>query len=40
VLGPAQEYTRHWLRDPDSNPIARAEGALAQAAWDAVRARD
>lgn len=39
VLGPSQEYARHWLRDPERSPIRRAERVLAQAAWDAVRAR-
>jgi AcrR family transcriptional regulator len=38
ALGPAQEYTRHWLRDPEANPIGPAEPVLAQAAWDALRA--
>jgi AcrR family transcriptional regulator len=38
ALGPAQEYTRHWLRDPQANPIGAAEPVLAQAAWDALRA--
>lgn len=38
VLGPAQEFTRHWLRDPEANPIGPAQSVLAQAAWDALRA--
>jgi AcrR family transcriptional regulator len=37
ALGPAQEYTRHWLRDPEANPIGPAAPVLAQAAWDALR---
>jgi AcrR family transcriptional regulator len=38
VLGPCQEYARHWLRDPARSPIGRAERVLADAAWNAVRA--
>jgi AcrR family transcriptional regulator len=36
-IGPAQEYTRHWLAgDARRTPLAVAE-VLAQAAWDALR---
>jgi AcrR family transcriptional regulator len=38
VIGPSQEYARHWLRDPERGPIRRAERPLADAAWNAVRA--
>ena len=41
VLGPSQEYARHWLRDPDAD-VASLDAAgrvLARSAWDAVRAR-
>jgi AcrR family transcriptional regulator len=38
VIGPSQEYARHWLRDPDRGRIRRAERPLADAAWNAVRA--
>ena len=41
VLGPSQEYARHWLRDPDADEASldAAERVLARSAWDAVRAR-
>jgi AcrR family transcriptional regulator len=39
VIGPSQEYARHWLRDPERGPIRRAERPLADAAWNAVRAQ-
>jgi AcrR family transcriptional regulator len=38
VIGPSQEYARHWLLDPDRRPIGCAAGLLADAAWKAVRA--
>ena len=40
VLGPSQEYARHWLRGPDADDasLGAAERVLARAAWDAVRA--
>lgn len=37
VLGPSQEYARHWLRDPDPRRITAARRVLSRAAWDAVR---
>ena len=37
VLGPSQEYVRHWLRDPDRAAIGRVAPVLAEAAWGAVR---
>ena len=39
VLGPAQEFSRHWLDGNTTTSIANAERALATAAWDAVRAQ-
>jgi AcrR family transcriptional regulator len=38
VIGPSQEYARHWLRDPDRGPIRGIARTLAEAAWKAVRA--
>jgi AcrR family transcriptional regulator len=38
VIGPSQEYARHWLRDPDRGPIRSVARPLAEAAWKAVRA--
>jgi AcrR family transcriptional regulator len=37
VLGPSQELSRLWLRDPDPKRLAAARRALPRAAWDAVR---
>jgi AcrR family transcriptional regulator len=37
VLGPAQEFTRHWLAGNTATSISRAERGLADAAWAAVR---
>ncbi len=39
VLGPAQEVARHWLRGPMARPLGDAVPVLADAAWDAIRAR-
>ncbi len=36
VLGPAQEYARHWLAGRSKTSIKRAEQTLADAAWGAV----
>lgn len=36
VLGPAQEYARHWLVGRSKTPIKRAEQTLADAAWGAI----
>jgi AcrR family transcriptional regulator len=38
VIGPSQEYARHWLRDADRGSIRGVAGTLAEAAWKAVRA--
>ena len=37
VLGPAMEFTRAWLRDPDPARMRRAAPVLADAAWQAIR---
>ena len=38
VIGPSQEYARHWLRDPNRGSIGGVTRTLADAAWNAVRA--
>jgi AcrR family transcriptional regulator len=40
VIGPAQEYARHWLRDRMSSPLGRAEKVLGEAAWGGVRTKE
>jgi AcrR family transcriptional regulator len=37
LMGPAQEFCRHWLEGRTRSSVAQAERALAQAAWDALR---
>ena len=37
VLGPAQEFARHWLAGRAETSLAAAERSLAAAAWNAVR---
>jgi AcrR family transcriptional regulator len=37
LIGPSQEFARHWLQDLMRSSIRTAERALAQAAWDALR---
>lgn len=37
LIGPAQEYSRHWLEGRMRSSIAKAEEVLADAAWDALR---
>jgi AcrR family transcriptional regulator len=38
VIGPAQEFARHWLDGNTKTSIKRAERALGDAAWAALRA--
>jgi AcrR family transcriptional regulator len=38
VLGPSQEFSRHWVAGRVKQSIDRAEPVLAEAAWKAVRA--
>ena len=38
VLGPSQEFARHWLEKRTRTSIEEAEPVLADAAWKAVRA--
>ena len=38
VLGPSQEFARHWLAERTRTSIEEAEPVLADAAWKAVRA--
>jgi AcrR family transcriptional regulator len=40
VIGPAQEVTHQWLRDPQPGRLRRLATPLADAAWRAVRAGD
>jgi AcrR family transcriptional regulator len=37
-LGPAQEYTRHWITGHARRPPTSAAAVLAQAAWESLRA--
>ena len=37
LIGPAQEFSRHWLEGRTRSSPRTAERALAQAAWDALR---
>jgi AcrR family transcriptional regulator len=39
LVGPAQEFARHWLHGRMKSTIGQAERALADAAWDAVAVR-
>ena len=39
LVGPAQEFARHWLDGRMKSTIGQAERALAEAAWDAVAVR-
>jgi hypothetical protein len=39
VMGPAHEYTRTWLAGRRRVALREASQVLAEAAWDAVRAR-
>ncbi|HWF53614.1 MAG TPA: helix-turn-helix domain-containing protein, partial [Solirubrobacteraceae bacterium] len=36
-LGPAQEYTRHWITGHTRRPPTSAAEALARAAWDSLK---
>ena len=38
VLGPSQEFSRHWVAGRVKQSIEKAEPVLAEAAWKAVRA--
>jgi AcrR family transcriptional regulator len=40
LIGPAMEFTKAWLRDPDPQRMARATPLFAEAAWRAIRAGD
>jgi AcrR family transcriptional regulator len=37
LIGPSQEFARHWLHGRMRSSIRTAERTLAQAAWDALR---
>ena len=37
---PGQEFSRHWLERRMRTSIAKAERALPEAAWNALRARE
>lgn len=37
LIGPAQEFSRHWLAGRTSTSMRTVERVLAQAAWDALR---
>ena len=37
LIGPAQEFSRHWLEGRTQSSMKTAERALAQAAWDSLR---
>jgi AcrR family transcriptional regulator len=37
LIGPAQEFSRHWLEGRMRTSIARAEEILGDAAWDATK---
>jgi AcrR family transcriptional regulator len=37
LIGPSQEFSRHWLAGRTRTSIKAAEGFLADAAWEAVR---
>jgi AcrR family transcriptional regulator len=39
LIGPSQEFARHWLSGRASSSMREAERVLAQAAWDSVRAK-
>jgi AcrR family transcriptional regulator len=39
VMGPSHEHARHWLAGRRKVPLVEASRFLAQASWDAVRAR-
>jgi len=40
VMGPAHEYTRHWLAGRRRVPLGEALSLLGEASWDAVRTRE
>jgi AcrR family transcriptional regulator len=39
LIGPSQEFARHWLGGRASSSMREAESVLAEAAWDSVRAK-
>jgi AcrR family transcriptional regulator len=39
LIGPSQEFARHWLAGRTKTPIRSAERVLADAAWDALRGK-
>ena len=40
LIGPSQEFCRHWLAGRTTTPIQEAAHALGQAAWDALKGAD
>jgi AcrR family transcriptional regulator len=40
LIGPSQEFCRHWLAGRTTTPIEEAADSLAQAAWDALKGAD
>jgi AcrR family transcriptional regulator len=40
VMGPAHEYSRTWIAGRQRVPLSEASKLLAEASWDAVRARE
>lgn len=39
LIGPVQEFARHWLATTTTTPIEAAQRALAEGAWNALRRR-
>jgi AcrR family transcriptional regulator len=39
LIGPSQEFARHWLKGRMKTSIRKAEGVLGEAAWQALRAK-
>jgi AcrR family transcriptional regulator len=40
LIGPSQEFCRHWLAGRTTTPIDQAADPLGQAAWDALKGAD
>ena len=40
LLGPCQEYARHWLRTGNAEDLDLAVDEIAEAAWQSLRAKD
>ena len=38
LIGPSQEFARHWLAGRTKSSITKAERTLGEAAWHALRA--